>query len=75
MRHRWRVEFEGKELTVNLDQLPQPNGGARFLEIKARTWSRNDAKQKATIVTQLLSLFEVDLNGAEQEEYPEIGTR
>ncbi|MEM8501499.1 MAG: amidohydrolase, partial [Pseudomonadota bacterium] len=74
-RHRWHIEYEGKELTVNLDKLLQPAKGKLYLEIKARTWSRKDSEEKTSLIAKLLALFEVDLNQAEKQEYAEIAMR
>jgi 5-methylthioadenosine/S-adenosylhomocysteine deaminase len=51
-RIRFRVEFEGTEFYINLDELIKPELGT-FLEIKSRTWSREDADQKTALIRAL----------------------
>jgi len=61
-RLRFLVEFEGEEFFINLDQINKPEMGS-FLEIKARTWSMNDAEEKSEKIGKLLNLL-----GTAQEE-------
>lgn len=51
-RLRYLIEFEGTEFFVNLDTLMKPELG-KFLEIKSRTWSREDADQKSALINDL----------------------
>ncbi len=51
-RLRYLIEFEGTEFFVNLDTLMKPQLG-KFLEIKSRTWSREDADQKSKLINNL----------------------
>jgi len=55
-RRRWHIRYKNTEFFVNLDRMEQPEMGY-FLEIKSRTWSRNDAERKAHMVTELLALL------------------
>jgi 5-methylthioadenosine/S-adenosylhomocysteine deaminase len=54
MRRRWLVAYRGIEFYVHLDQLVDPKSIDWFLEVKSRTWSRRDADDKATMITELL---------------------
>jgi 5-methylthioadenosine/S-adenosylhomocysteine deaminase len=56
-RQRWLVAYRGVEFYVNLDRLIKPESEGCYLEIKARTWSRRDAQDKAAMITELLKLF------------------
>lgn len=56
-RLRWLVAYRGVEFYVNLDRLIKPKIEGYYLEIKARTWSRRDARDKAAMITELLKLF------------------
>ncbi|GAP07015.1 MAG TPA: amidohydrolase [Anaerolinea thermolimosa] len=53
-RLRFLISFKETEFFVNLDTLTMPPLG-HFLEIKARTWSRKDARQKADLTQELLA--------------------
>jgi 5-methylthioadenosine/S-adenosylhomocysteine deaminase len=55
-RQRWHIRYKDTEFFVNLDHTEQPEMG-HFLEIKSRTWSRNDAERKARMVNELLALL------------------
>ncbi len=52
-RQRWHIRYKDTEFFINLDHVEQPDMGY-FLEVKSRTWSRNDAERKADLLTELL---------------------
>ena len=56
-RRRWLVAYRGVEFYVHLDRLLEPAADGYFLEVKSRTWSQRDARDKAAIITELLALF------------------
>jgi len=56
-RRRWQVVYRGVEFYVHLDRLLNPASDGWFIEIKSRTWSRRDAQDKASVITELLALF------------------
>jgi 5-methylthioadenosine/S-adenosylhomocysteine deaminase len=56
-RRRWLVAYRGVEFYVHLDRLITPAHGGYFVEVKSRTWSRRDARDKAAVITDLLALF------------------
>ena len=62
--NRRRLDF-----AVNLDRLVQPPTTEVYLELKARTWSRHDALQKAEMISELLEVLAVDKAGLVQDEY------
>ncbi len=61
-RTRYRVNYEGDEFAINLDNITRPQGLGSFVEIKARTWSASDAEKKAGLISRLLR--ELGLNPA-----------
>jgi 5-methylthioadenosine/S-adenosylhomocysteine deaminase len=69
IRRRWRIKYKGVEFAVNLDRLIQPLSDEVYLELKARTWSKHDALQKAEMISELLDVLAVDKAGLVQEEY------
>lgn len=71
-RRRWRILFQGTDFAINLDDVTKPDLVGHFLEIKSRTWSRSDAERKAEMITELLSIFGVDLASTERKEYAEL---
>jgi 5-methylthioadenosine/S-adenosylhomocysteine deaminase len=68
-RWRWRVIYQDTEFAINLDQLTRPELPGYYLEIKARTWSRQDAEKKAALVIVLLQKLGLDVETAERREY------
>jgi 5-methylthioadenosine/S-adenosylhomocysteine deaminase len=71
-RRRWLVEYEGDEFFVNLDRVLKPELPGFYLEIKARTWSRRDAENKAGAITKLLDMLAGDDARSIKEEYVEF---
>jgi 5-methylthioadenosine/S-adenosylhomocysteine deaminase len=69
IRRRWRIKYKGVDFAVNLDRLIQPPTEEVYLELKARTWSRHDALQKAEMISELLDVLAVDKAGLVQDEY------
>ena len=69
IRHRWRIKYKGVDFAVNLDRLIQPPSADVYLELKARTWSKHDALQKAEMISELLEMLAVDKAGLVQDEY------
>jgi 5-methylthioadenosine/S-adenosylhomocysteine deaminase len=69
IRHRWRIKYRGVDFAVNLDRLIQPLSEGAYLELKARTWSKQDALQKAEMISALLDMLAVDKAGLVQDEY------
>lgn len=52
-RKRYLVRFEETEFFINLDTLTKPDIG-KFVEIKSRTWSKQDALTKTELMGDLL---------------------
>ncbi len=56
-RRRWLVAYRGVEFYVHLDRLITPAHDGFFIEVKSRTWSRRDARDKAAVIMDFLALF------------------
>jgi 5-methylthioadenosine/S-adenosylhomocysteine deaminase len=69
IRRRWRIKYKGVDFAVNLDRLIQPPSDRVYLELKARTWSQQDALQKAEMISELLDVLGVDKAGVMYDEY------
>ncbi len=69
LRRRWRIKYKGVDFALNLDRLTQPASDDLYLEIKARTWSKQDAVQKAEMISELLDVLGVDKAGLVRDEY------
>jgi len=70
-RVRFLVKFEGFEFFINIDEIKKPELGY-FLEVKSRTWSRQDAELKSTLVTKLIKFLGGDLNETTSDDYIEM---
>jgi 5-methylthioadenosine/S-adenosylhomocysteine deaminase len=68
-RTRMRIKYRGVEFAVNLDRLLKPEYEDLFLEIKARTWSKNDALRKAELIGELLDILQVAQDDLLKKEY------
>ncbi|PKN99895.1 MAG: amidohydrolase [Chloroflexi bacterium HGW-Chloroflexi-4] len=70
-RIRFLVRYEGFEFFINIDEITKPHIGF-FLEVKSRTWSRQDAELKSTLVTQLIEFLGGDLTETTSDDYIEM---
>ncbi|MBN2386112.1 MAG: amidohydrolase family protein [Anaerolineales bacterium] len=73
-RHRWLVRYKDTEFYVNLDEVRQPPMGI-FLEIKSRTWSREDARRKAELVSELITHLGGAIENTVTLDYIEIADK
>lgn len=71
-RRRFHIRYGGTDLAVNLDRIEKPADGGTFLEIKSRTWSRQDAERKAALISDLLQLLEVPQEALVKAEYLDL---
>jgi 5-methylthioadenosine/S-adenosylhomocysteine deaminase len=71
-RLRWRIRYRDTEFFVNLDRVFKPALPGRFLEVKARTWSRKDAESKAGMIAELVGLLGAEKAAAFREDYVEM---
>jgi len=71
-RRRYHVRYGGTDFAVNLDRLTKPELPVVFLEIKSRTWSRQDAERKAELIGELLELLHVQEPELVRREYVEV---
>jgi 5-methylthioadenosine/S-adenosylhomocysteine deaminase len=71
-RRRWLVAYRGVEFYVHLDRLLNPEREAPFVEVKSRTWSRRDARDKSEIIAGLLALFGASPDDTIAEGYVDL---
>ncbi|HSJ57559.1 MAG TPA: amidohydrolase, partial [Anaerolineae bacterium] len=69
IRRRWRIKYRGVDFAVNLDSLTQPQREDSYMEVKSRTWSKQDAVQKAGMISELLDVLGVDRSDLVGDEY------
>jgi 5-methylthioadenosine/S-adenosylhomocysteine deaminase len=71
-RRRYRIRYGGTDFAINLDQPVKPELSGVFLEIKSRTWSRQDAERKAELIGELLELLQVQEQELVKQEYVDL---
>ncbi|MCJ7696323.1 MAG: amidohydrolase [Anaerolineaceae bacterium] len=71
LRKRYLIHFNGIDFFVNVDTLLQPAIG-HFLEIKSRTWSRQDAETKSLMVAELINYLGSSAKDAVTNDYIKI---
>jgi 5-methylthioadenosine/S-adenosylhomocysteine deaminase len=71
-RLRWQIRYLNTEFFVNFDRVSKPALSGRFLEIKARTWSRRDAESKAGMIVEIVRLLGAEKAAAFREDYVEM---
>ena len=70
-RLRWLIKYKDTEFYINLDHVTTPELG-HFIEVKSRTWSRKDARNKAHLVSELLALLGASESDAATKDYVEM---
>lgn len=70
-RRRFMIQYEGVDFYINIDTLIKPDLG-HFLEVKSRTWSREDAELKSKMIAELIEYLGVSSEKAETQDYIEF---
>ena len=70
-RVRYLVRYNDVEFFINFDHIVKPNIG-HFIEVKSRTWSRQDAEMKSRMITELIGFLGADLEEATSDDYIEM---
>lgn len=68
-RRRFHIRYKHTDFSINLDRITLPEDGGAFLEIKSRTWSRQDAERKAGLVAALLAELGIPDESLVKAEY------
>jgi len=70
-RIRYLVRYKDVEFFINFDDITMPKLG-HFMEVKSRTWSRQDAEEKSKLITELIDFLGADLDEATSDDYIEM---
>jgi 5-methylthioadenosine/S-adenosylhomocysteine deaminase len=70
-RRRFKIQYKGVDFYINVDTLINPDLG-HFLEVKSRTWSREDAELKSSLIAELIEYLGASSEQAETQDYIEI---
>jgi 5-methylthioadenosine/S-adenosylhomocysteine deaminase len=71
-RRRWLIAYRGVEFYVHLDRLTTPLHEGFFIEVKSRTWSRRDARDKAAVITDFLALLGTNPDDTISDGYADL---
>lgn len=70
-RKRFKIQYKDVDFYINIDTLIKPDLG-HFLEVKSRTWSREDADNKSKIISELIDYLGASSAKAETQDYLQI---
>ncbi len=71
-RERYHIRYRGVDFAVNVDRITTPPLEQRYIEIKSRTWSEQDAERKASMIGELLHIFGATDQDMVLGEYPDL---
>lgn len=71
-RMRWSIHYQGVVYYINVDQVLEPDLRDTFIEIKARTWSLEDAKHKADGIQRMMEILGVSAEDTIHADYFEM---
>lgn len=72
-RRRWHILYKGVLFYINLDLILQPEADHRYLEVKSRTWSLNDAEYKAELASEIVNdVLKLDISERIPMEYVDM---
>lgn len=70
-RLRYLIKYQNTEFFINIDTLNKPKLG-NYLEIKSRTWSRQDAEKKVNLANELIKKIGVSSDKIDSKDYVKI---
>jgi 5-methylthioadenosine/S-adenosylhomocysteine deaminase len=70
-RVRYLVHFKDEDFFINIDKITTPDLGC-FVEIKSRTWSRQDAEKKSLLIKELIKTLGIDVVESIHEDYIDL---
>lgn len=73
-RRRWRVLYKDTLFFVNIDKFIKPESNTMYVEIKARTWSKSDAENKAGFIREMMDILGIELSETLNFDYLEMAT-
>ena len=71
-RRRLHIRFGDTDFALNFDSIQKPQLDQSYLEIKSRTWSKQDAERKATLIGELLKLSNIPTETLIKSEYHQL---
>ena len=74
LRRRYRFTYHDTDFALNIDRTLTPQQEGFFVEIKSRTWSKNDAEKKAQLIAELLEAMGIDDSQLVKSDYRSLLT-
>lgn len=71
IRKRFLIQYKNYDFFVNVDSMISPALG-HFLEVKSRTWSRQDAEQKSLLLMELIEKLGASASDTLTKDYIRI---
>lgn len=72
-RQRWHIKYKDVMFYVNVDRVLKPQLDPNvFIELKSRTWSATDAKQKADMIREMMEILGIDTDDTVSQDYMQM---
>ena len=71
-RRRWQILFRGVPFFLHVDRITRPDLPGHFIELKSRTWSAEDAEEKARLIQEMLGILGIGANDIIPRDYVEL---
>lgn len=60
VKKRMKMEIPSKQIIINVDEIEEPKKDGIFLEVKTNAWDEMEAKNKATLVQEIIKEIGLD---------------
>ncbi|MGC9467108.1 MAG: amidohydrolase family protein [Anaerolineae bacterium] len=74
-RRRFHIRYGGTDFALNFDRMIKPAEDGVFMEIKSRTWSRQDAERKAALIGELIEQLALPDGALVRAEYSDLARK
>lgn len=68
-RRRWHIKYREVLFYINIDRVFKPETESLFIELKSRTWSKQDAEEKADMIREMLDILGIDMEDVIHDDY------
>lgn len=70
VKKRVKMEIPGKQVTINIDEIEEPKKDGIFIEVKTSAWNDNEARNKTTVIQEIIRDIGMDnLTSIDQTYY------
>lgn len=71
-RRRWQIQFRGVPFFIHIDRIINPQYPGHYLEIKSRTWSAEDAEEKAHLIQEMIGILGIESQAIIPRDYVDL---